>query len=108
MNNELEGGRLAASVLLATIKEYLRTQHVDLNNTDIVLRAYANLVGLAQAYITKEHMNKGINLRLFMNGFTQKQALFDFVDVGSGKGIADHKIRRRISFFLYNSQPLLE
>ena len=60
---------------------------------DVVVRAYANLKDLAQAYVRLGKMRHAANLSLFAVGFTKRQALFDFVDVGVGKERADNKIR---------------
>lgn len=93
MNNGIEGGKQAADKLNTELKSYLKTLNIDVETTDILVRAYANFTGLAQAYIKNGHMRNGASLNLFANGFTQRQAFFDFVDVGAGKERADHKIR---------------
>ena len=58
-----------------------------------MVRAYANLKGLAQACIQSGKTKHVADLSLFAVGFTKRQALFDFVDVGAGKERADNKIR---------------
>lgn len=64
-----------------------------MNNTDVVIRAYANLRGLGKACIKNGLMRATADLSLFANGFTGRQPLFDFVDVGLGKERADHKVK---------------
>lgn len=65
----------------------------DVDNTDIVVRAYANTKGLGRALRRDSKMRGNSDLASFARGFTQRQGLFDFVDVGSGKEEADEKIR---------------
>lgn len=66
---------------------------LDVNNTDIVVRAYANLRGLGRHCASDGLMKATADLGLFANGFTKRQPLFDFVDVGLGKERADDKVR---------------
>lgn len=93
LNNGIEGGKQAADKLFTELRGYLKPLGIDLDTTDIVVRAYANFIGLAQASVKNGIMKNGASLNLFANGFTQRQALFDFVDVGAGKERVDHKIR---------------
>ena len=99
MNNGVGGGKQAADKLAAELKVYLETLKLNLENTDIVVRIYADFANLAKACVKDGKIENGANLSRFANGFTQRQALFDFVDVGAGK--VDHKIRgtSRILFF---------
>lgn len=60
---------------------------------DIMVRAYANLVGLAQACSQSGKLKHAADLGLFAVGFTKRQALFDFVEVGAGKERAGLMIR---------------
>jgi hypothetical protein len=66
---------------------------VDVDNTDIVLKAYSGIKNLSAACIRNGKMKNGSNLSSFAHGFNQRQGLFDFVDVGPGKEGADNKIR---------------
>ena len=94
MNKEEEGGKAAADEMLLKIREHMRSFMKDSDSVDVVVRAYANLKGLGKACVKNGKMKSSIgDLHLFANGFTQRRALFDFVDVGSGKERADHKIR---------------
>lgn len=95
MKNGLVGGRDAADEILVRTKDYLKTLDVDLEGADIVVRAYANLKGLTKACVGKGLLSKDTDLSLFAHGFTERQALFDFVDVGAGKEGADNKIRSK-------------
>ena len=71
----------------------------DVDNTDILVRAYANIKGLGKALHRGGKMRENANLASFAHGFTQRQGLFDFVDVGSGKEGADEKIRGKSSLY---------
>lgn len=66
---------------------------VDFESLDIVVRAYANIKSLQSACVRNGKMKSGASLSLFAQGFTQRRALFDFVDAGAGKEEADNKIR---------------
>ena len=94
MNNEEEGGEAAADELLVKTREHMRSFMKDCDKIDVVARAYANLKGFGKACVRTGRMkNSSDDLHSFANGFTQRQALFDFVDVGTGKEQADDKIR---------------
>ena len=66
---------------------------LDVHNTDIIVRAFANVKSLTKALHRDGKMRDNADLASFARGFTQRQGLFDFVDVGSGKEEADEKIR---------------
>lgn len=91
MINGVGGGRQVADKLAAELKVYLETLTLNLENTDIIVRVYADFAKLAQSCVKDGKIENGANLSRFANGFTQRQALFDFVDVGAGK--PGHKIR---------------
>lgn len=88
-----EGGKDAADEFLARIKDYLKSSSIYADDMDIMVRAYANLKGLAQACFQSGKLKHAADLGFFAVGFTKRQALFDFVDVGAGKERADYKIR---------------
>ena len=79
--------------MLTKVKDYLKTLDIDSDRMDIMVRAYANFKGLAKVCVDKGIVTKDLDLSLFAHGFTERQALFDFVDVGAGKEGADNKIR---------------
>ncbi|KAI9811468.1 MAG: hypothetical protein M1827_005451 [Pycnora praestabilis] len=105
LRNGANGGREAADELLGKVKEYLATflDGYD-DKTNVVVRAYANLKDLAYACVKKQLLPSAIVFENFVSGFTQRQALFDFVDVGAGKERADHKIRENLRMSLANWQ----
>jgi len=71
----------------------LKSSSIYADDMDIMVRAYANLKGLAQACFQSGKLKHAADLGFFAVGFTKRQALFDFVDVGAGKERADYKIR---------------
>ncbi|KAL8902446.1 MAG: hypothetical protein Q9207_004703 [Kuettlingeria erythrocarpa] len=93
LNDDEEGGRKAADELLIQVQHYLKELGLDVHGTDVLVRAYANLRGLGQACVKHGTMKATADICLFANGFTRRQPLFDFVDVGLGKERADHKVR---------------
>ncbi|KAL8785600.1 MAG: hypothetical protein Q9213_003254 [Squamulea squamosa] len=104
LNKNEEGGLEAADELSNRVKDHLIDLNIDVNGTDIIVRAYANIGGLAQACTTKGGMTKLASLGSFVKGFNGRRALFDFVDVGGGKERADHKIRESLTFYTNNAQ----
>lgn len=93
LNRDAEGGREAADELVRNIKRYIDSLQINVETTDIMTRAYANMSGLQTACVQNKKMKLGASMKLFAQGFTQRRALFDFVDVGPGKEQADNKIR---------------
>ncbi|KAL8892763.1 MAG: hypothetical protein Q9215_000355 [Flavoplaca cf. flavocitrina] len=98
------GGRLVADELLAQVNHYIKGLNLDVESTDVVVRAYANLRGLGKACVKNNSMKSTADLGLVANGFTSRYPLFDFVDVGLGKERADHKIRESFRFYIESSQ----
>ncbi|KAL8749024.1 MAG: hypothetical protein Q9184_006968 [Pyrenodesmia sp. 2 TL-2023] len=104
LNKNEEGGRKAADELLIQVQQYLKELVLDVHGTDVVVRAYANLRGLGKACVKHGTMRATADICLFANGFTRRQPLFDFVDVGLGKERADHKVRETFNFFVSQLQ----
>jgi hypothetical protein len=69
----------------------------DANTVPIVVKAYANLNGLAQACVREKRVKTGADIVQFWIGFTRRYPLVDFVDVGAGKEEADSQIRGKKS-----------
>lgn len=67
----------------------------DSDKLDILVKAFANLEGLAIALVRDGRLKDVSQLRAFATGFSSRRAFFDFVDVGAGKERADNKIRGR-------------
>jgi hypothetical protein len=67
----------------------------DSDRLDVVVRAFANLEGLASTLVRDGRIKDLSQLRAFFTGFSSRLAFFDFVDVGAGKERTDNKIRGR-------------
>lgn len=59
----------------------------------VMVKAYANLSGLAQACVRDKKLGSTVDMHQFWIGFSRRYPLVDFVDVGSGKEEADNKLR---------------
>ncbi|KAK8091701.1 hypothetical protein PG997_002062 [Apiospora hydei] len=99
-----KGGVEAADALLAAVQRYAKETLGFSAETNIVVKAFANMTGLREALQRRGTPCDIGQLRAFASGFNNRQALFDFVDVGSGKERADSKIRENISFFVDSFQ----
>ena len=99
LNHGEEGGKEAADEIHARVKDYMLQLQIDQGNTSIVVRAYANMRALGEACVRNGKMRLGASFQSFAQGFTRRQALFDFVDVGAGKEEADNKIRGTACLF---------
>ncbi|KAI4258712.1 MAG: hypothetical protein L6R42_004952, partial [Xanthoria sp. 1 TBL-2021] len=104
------GAYFAADELRAQIRRRIRTFITDPDEfyvipdyTDVVVRAYANLRDLGRA-CWREMRTDRPNMRSFASGFSMANKLFDFVDVGPGKDLADRKITEMAKFYLNNEQ----
>ncbi|KAL8626934.1 hypothetical protein Q9189_007377 [Teloschistes chrysophthalmus] len=110
LNKGEDGGKWAADALLGEVKTYLKQLGLPAgSNTDVVVRAYANLRGLGRAcakygWIEGTTTTMTTGLQQFASGFTGRQPLFDFVDVGDGKEKADQKIKDVFSFHIASPQ----
>lgn len=93
MSRNEAGGRDAADELHARVKDHVKKLKHDAETNDIAVRAYADLKSLGSASVKNGKMKESSSMSLFAHGFNQRQALFDFVDVGPGKEGADNKVR---------------
>ena len=93
------GGREAAGVLWAAVRDYVQRIMPDLT-TDykIVTRVYANLKGLGDVCNRAGLLEGPTMMDDFARGFTGSKQLFDFTDVGSGKDRADDKVSGPFSY----------
>ncbi|MCJ1477314.1 hypothetical protein MMC13_005985 [Lambiella insularis] len=95
-----EGGAEAARLLLESVKTHIQelddgvsSVYAGATQWRVMVRVYANFTGLSAALL-RAGFGKSINdLIKFAGGFTRGQPLFDFVDAGTEKEGADHKIR---------------
>ncbi|KAK4691230.1 hypothetical protein P7C71_g5723, partial [Lecanoromycetidae sp. Uapishka_2] len=97
LDGEKVGGRDAADELQARVQDYVKKLGLDAESTEIMVRAYADVKNLYAACTRNGKIKMGADLRLFIHGFNQRLAMFDFVDVGTGKEGADNKVRREFA-----------
>jgi len=91
----LLGGQEAADEFVSKVREYLVAlgSIIGASDVQIVVKAYANLSGLAQACVRAGMSGSVTDISQFWVGFSRRYPQVDFVDVGSGKEEADNKIR---------------
>lgn len=90
------GGQDAADNLVTIVRGYcvsLGFSVYEAENVPIVVKAYANLLKLGKACVEKQLANSVYDVAQFWIGFSRRQPMFDFVDIGFGKEEADNKIR---------------
>lgn len=98
-----DGGQRAAQMLDSAVKASLRQK--GLENCRVMVRIYANLVGLSKALArAKLSGNEKRSLATFVANFNRSNDLYDFVDVGELKENADSKLRSMWRLFVENSQ----
>jgi len=102
LNNGEDGGKEAADELNDRVIAYLQTFNLDLNGAKVMIRAYADVKNLQYACVRNGKMVSSASLSRFVIGFNQRQALFDFVDVGDWKEGADNKIRGIHAFVAFS------
>ncbi|KAF2838041.1 hypothetical protein M501DRAFT_1032020 [Patellaria atrata CBS 101060] len=97
------GGKKAAEFIHQSIVEYMHCNLTDIpSDTKVVARVYANVKGLADVCYKTGVVNKPSLVEEFVRGFTRGNILFDFVDVGPGKGRADEKLAEIFKLHLYD------
>lgn len=92
----MQGGQSAADDFMTKVREYLVSLGPaikDAKTIPVIVKAYANLSGLAQACMRDKKVGSVGDMRQFWCGFTRRYPLVDFVDVGAGKEEADNKLR---------------
>ena len=90
------GGLQAAAQLWRAIDQYATMKLSDVKDVgEYVVRIYANLTGLSRIYSLNDITGRYWEFFLFVSGFNEKYALFDFIDAGSGKETADNKLSSR-------------
>lgn len=92
-----EGGIDAAHELRDRIRDLmLSTKQTQLQECQIMVRAYANVLGLSRAFARAGIVHDEAQaLQEITTAFTRGQDLFDFVDAGTRKEISDFKVRGR-------------
>lgn len=99
-----DGGQRAACLLDEAIKRSMREHGLD--SCQIMVRVYANLVGLSKS-LAKVNPSVGKekrSLASFTANFTRSNDLYDFVDAGELKENTEFKIRGLFKLFVENTQ----
>lgn len=102
-----EGGEEAAQRLLAGIKSHVKATYPDSNVDDwsVIVQVALNQAGLSKVLFERGIVkNPNVELPAFARAFGCSQALFSFVDVGSGKERADHKVREMMRVMMRITQ----
>ncbi len=91
----MQGGQAAAEQFMAKVREHLASLESfnDADKIPIMMKAYANLHGLAQACVRDKKVPSVATMVDFWCGFTRRFPISDFMDVGPGKEEADNKLR---------------
>ena len=87
-----QGGKDAANKLATDLGEYVSENLPTVASPKIVVRIFANVKGLGNAYHQAGIIDKTSVMDDFVRGFNESGLLFDFIDVGQGRGSADDKI----------------
>jgi hypothetical protein len=95
----LAGGQDAADHFMGKVRDHLASIPTinEPNSIPVMVKAFANLGGLAQACVRDKKVKSVKDVNQFWIGFVRRFALVDFVDVGAGKEEADNKIRGNVS-----------
>ncbi|KAM0430446.1 hypothetical protein ACHAPT_005793 [Fusarium lateritium] len=88
-----DGGKKASLGLRDKVRDFLHTERPELAEHPIVVKAYANELGLSQFLVSSGTIKAPRDLLDFAKDFTQASETTDFVLVGSGKDRADKKIQ---------------
>lgn len=89
----MSGGDAAAKGLQKAVFDYLRHEEDFAHDTKIVVRVYANFLGLSRTYVNKGILQRETTFADFVLGFNKSNPLCDFVDAGNHKEAADSKLK---------------
>ncbi|KAJ4251090.1 hypothetical protein NW762_011742 [Fusarium torreyae] len=89
----LDGGKQAISLLKQSVEQKMKALDSTVPHLQVIVRVYANLKGLTQAYQTAGILSSGETLEAFVRGFNMGDPLCDYVDAGNGKECADEKVK---------------
>lgn len=93
------GASEAAHMLLTEIKSHIQPLGIG-NELPILVNIYANLGGLSGKLTHIGLIGNPGDMYTFVRSFNTSQPLFNFVDVGSGKEKADHKLRGKFALLI--------
>ncbi len=107
LSRGLAGGQAAADQFMEKVREHLvslGSAIKDPKTVSVMVKAYANLSGLAQACVRDKKVSSVGDMIQFWIGFTRRYPLVDFVDVGSGKEEADNKLKGKFYQHFWNNR----
>jgi hypothetical protein len=96
LSRGMQGGQSATDDFMTKVRKSLVSlgpAMKDAKTILVIVKAYANLSGLAQACVRDKKVGSAGDMGQFWCGFTRRYPLVDFVDVGAGKEEADNKLR---------------
>ncbi|KAM6513627.1 hypothetical protein FALCPG4_016010 [Fusarium falciforme] len=98
-----EGGSRAVKQLIDSVKSSLRRK--GLENCEVMVRVYANLVGLSKSLCKTGLCGaEKRSLSSFVAGFNRSYGLADFIDAGELKENADFKLKAILRLYADNAQ----
>ncbi|EKG09369.1 Zinc finger CCCH-type protein [Macrophomina phaseolina MS6] len=100
----VEGGSDAAHKLQSEMNHILDVYEGAAGNWSVMVYIYANVEGLSRKLASVGIIKSPVELYTFTRAFNLHQPLFNFIDVGSGKERADHKIKEMLRLFTTNIQ----
>lgn len=90
-------------LLRKAVFDYLKDDPIFKHDNKIVIRVFANLRGLGNAYANKGILPNPTAYNEFVLGFNKAHPLCDFTDAGNHKEAADSKLKgQRSDFLLFN------
>ncbi|EKG22351.1 C-x8-C-x5-C-x3-H type zinc finger protein [Macrophomina phaseolina MS6] len=100
-----EGGSDAAHKLQSEIRNHILDVYGGAaGDWSVMVHIYANLEGLSRKLASVGIIKSPVELHNFTRAFNLHQPLFNFIDVGSGKERADHKIKETLRLLITNIQ----
>ncbi|KAI4737518.1 hypothetical protein E4T50_11985 [Aureobasidium sp. EXF-12298] len=101
-----DGGADAAQELHNKIRDHVAECYPDRNTSgyDIMVQIFYNMEGLSHKLKSLGIFKNPNEMAPFARAFSLNKSLFSFIDVGSGKERADHKVRETLRLFLPNMQ----
>ncbi|THY37761.1 hypothetical protein D6C99_09471 [Aureobasidium pullulans] len=102
----MDGGADAAQELYTQIRTHVAECYPDRNTSgyDIMVQIFYNMEGLSHKLKSLGVFKNPNEMAPFARAFSLNKSLFSFIDVGSGKERADHKVRETLRLFLPNMQ----
>ncbi|KAI4759512.1 hypothetical protein E4T52_08346 [Aureobasidium sp. EXF-3400] len=101
-----DGGADAAQELHNKVRDHVAECYPDRNTSgyDIMVQIFYNMEGLSHKLRSSGIFKNPNEMAPFARAFSLNKSLFSFIDVGSGKERADHKVRETLRLFLPNMQ----